>query len=76
MKRSISALLAAALAAVWCAAPMCALADDASVSAQSGQTDFSAQIEAALNARTQQSPCAFVAAVMLIYSRPCARSRM
>ena len=52
MKRSISALLAAALAAAWCAAPMCALADDASVSVQSGQTDFSAQIEAALNART------------------------
>ena len=62
MKRSISALLAAALAAAWCAAPMCALADDASVSVQSGQTDFSAQIEAALNARTQQPPCAFVAA--------------
>ena len=46
MKRSISALLAAALAAAWCAAPMCALADDASVSVQSGQTDFSARAHA------------------------------
>lgn len=59
MKRSISALLTAALAAAWFTAPVAVLADNANIALQA---DFNAQLEAAFNARAQQSPCAFVAA--------------